>query len=112
MIYKTAICATWVYIRYNSEKQYKILFLRCICVLMDCSILHMQFIEDVEKIKKLAECSILHMQFIEKGGDLIFDTRCSILHMQFIEDVEKIKKLAECSILHMQFIERHKTKRT
>ena len=72
----------------------------------------MQFIEDVEKIKKLAECSILHMQFIEKGGDLIFDTRCSILHMQFIEDVEKIKKLAECSILHMQFIERHKTKRT
>ena len=31
-----------------------------------CSILHMQFIEDVEKIKKLAECSILHMQFIER----------------------------------------------
>ena len=85
MIYKTAICAKWVYIRYISEKQYKILFLRCICVLMDCSILHMQFVEFYEKDAQSKARSILHMQFIELSN-IIFKTKTgSILHMQFID---------------------------
>ena len=85
MIYKTSICATWVYIRYISEKQYKILFLRCICVLMDCSILHMQFIEKYRNNPAFNKGSILHMQFIELSN-IIFKTKTgSILHMQFID---------------------------
>ena len=85
MIYKTAICATWVYIRYISEKQYKILFLRCICVLMDCSILHMQFIELSNIIFKTKTGSILHMQFIEQTLRKWAIYESSILHMQFID---------------------------
>ena len=105
MIYKTAICAAWVYIRYISEKQYKILFLRCICVLMDCSILHMQFIEIDEKGGLNAKSSILHMQFIELSN-IIFKTKTgSILHMHFIEFIAQSLRLQDCSILHMQFIE-------
>ena len=105
MIYKTSICATWVYIRYISEKQYKILFLRCICVLMDCSILHMQFIEDNPVSLFCFSRSILHMQFIECPVLVLKMMLRSILHMQFIETFVRHHKYDCGSILHMQFIE-------
>ena len=84
MIYKTSICAAWVYIRYISEKQYKILFVRCICVLMDCSILHMQFIGAKKLNNDNPFSSILHMQFIGFNVVHLKNTNRSILHMQFV----------------------------